>query len=203
MLRALVVWTWFLVWQPHSNGHAVIVWARSPLPRLVTVTVLAGWVSVVASLSTERPALAIVVGLAVHPVAAVLLAHLLHTWTLPPRSVYLSDFVRRPDTPPGTAAGLLDALTARADTEDRTLALHTEAPELVDHYRTFGFDIERGPNRAGRVLMTRSPQVENVGAAVTATRRRRRRHPPGGVETALSPAVVSKSEPSQRPGRGV
>ena len=128
---ALAFWAYMIIWQPSSNGHGVIVPSRSRLGRASTIVAILVGIGVVVGTFRRAPWLGLGLGGVAFPIGVAWLAHTIGTWRLPAKCTYLANFLRRPDSPKGSALPLFEAMCVNADHDGRTLALHTRRPRLV------------------------------------------------------------------------
>jgi len=157
LAMTLAFWSYMLMWPPITNGHGVIVPSRSRLGRTATtLTVLFG-VAVGVAIFRWNPWIGAPLGLVAFPFGVRSLSHTIGTWHQRTRCTYLGNFLRHPDAPRGSALPLFETICASADRSERTLALHTRQPRLITLYESYRFSVRAGPNRKGRVFMTRPP----------------------------------------------
>ena len=160
-ITAFGYWLYMLRWPPLSNGHAVIVASRSRHGRLLTLLLVNIAIAIAVGLLRRWPPIGVAVALAGLPWALGTVVHVITTWRSPGRrSTYLSNFIRRPGEPAGSAMPLFEHALDVADARGDTVTLHTRRERLIALYRSYGFRVVGKP-RDDRVQMARSPTEAN------------------------------------------
>ena len=152
-------WVNLLVWRPVGNGHAIINATRWPLGRIATVLVAALGLLLAELVLVWNVWLGAVPTLVAALVAFALVNHAVNAHPHPTSTTYISNFIRRSDSPPGSGRPVLAAAIAAADTDGRTLGLHTTPARLAETYQNLGFTTGAAPDRKGRIAMVRTPSV--------------------------------------------